>query len=349
MLGAFEQGLICPSTTTCYVDAPYLGLESSGNGGKTWHVSGLSGAKPLSNVSCPSARVCALIEARSDKNALLVETTDGGTTWRARPATLSGVSWGPYMKLNLAGPHHAHYTLEQGPALSCRSASSCTVGAYSPGGDGGQGSAIAFVTMNGGRTWSSSSPLTFVPHEMQCFTTGECVYEGVNSGSFGLEFSKDNGLKWSVSRVFPGWPTAELFSCATPKNCVALSWPGPGPAARLVVSGDGGESWSSKPSQGLAASKSFFTDLACPTTSQCWLSGGRSAKGSQLVGTSGVVLSSANRGRSWSASRLPGGTLAVWAISCPGLRTCYALAAEQPSSSGSSPRPVLLASEVPVH
>lgn len=50
----------------------------------------------------------------------------------------------------------------------------------------------------------------------------------------------------------------------------------------------------------------------------------------QLVDTDGVVLSSANRGRSWSASSLPGGTLAVMAISCPGRRTYFALAAERP-------------------
>jgi hypothetical protein len=87
----------------------------------------------------------------------------------------------------------------------------------------------------------------------------------------------------------------------------------------------------------------LFTGLACPTTSHCWLSG--NIEGEQLLGKGGVLLSSADSGRTWSTSLLPQGTGLVFAVFCPDLGTCFASAAKQApaSSPATSPALVLLA------
>ena len=126
--GPYHQALTCPSATTCYVEGPAdagqgVEVEATYNAGKTWHLAGVGGATALSNVSCPSARVCALLEGRTNNQPLFVETTDGGTTWAARPAP----SWlSPLARDATSGlrPPGSAGTLT---SMSCRSASSCSV------------------------------------------------------------------------------------------------------------------------------------------------------------------------------------------------------------------------------
>jgi len=87
----------------------------------------------------------------------------------------------------------------------------------------------------------------------------------------------------------------------------------------------------------------LFTSLACPTSSDCWLSG--NSNQGQFSGRGGVLLSSADGGRTWGASLLPLGTGIVYSVSCPDQNTCFASATKQPpaSSPATSPALVLLA------
>ena len=54
-------------------------------------------------------------------------------------------------------------------------------------------------------------------------------------------------------------------------------------------------------------------------------------------GTGAVVLSSANGGRTWQATRLPKGMSSIDAISCPNPRTRFALASRGAAVTSSGP------------
>lgn len=333
--GPYHQALTCPSATTCYVEGPANGglgaeVEATYNAGKTWRSADVGGATALSNVSCPSARVCALLEVHANNQPLFVETTDGGTSWLAHPAP----SWLSTLARDATSgpaPPGANGTLT---SMSCRSASSCSV--LSSSGKP-TGPSVASVTTDGGRTWSSPVPAIKLSWELQCFANGKCLAAGPS----GVAYSIDNGLRWSLSS---GWPKggAFYFSCATASRCTALSHPPGAGATSLLVSSDAGESWSVVKALGLPTGVGF-TSLACPTSSDCWLSG--NVEGEQFLGKGGVLVSSATDGRTWGTSLLPQGTGIVFAVSCPDQETCFALAAKQPSASSpttTSPALVLL-------
>jgi hypothetical protein len=65
-------------------------------------------------------------------------------------------------------------------------------------------------------------------------------------------------------------------------------------------------------------------------------------QGEQLLGKGGVLLSSANGGRTWGASLLPQGTGIVFAVSCPDQETCFASAAKQAAASSPATSPALV-------
>jgi len=117
-------------------------------------------------------------------------------------------------------------------------------------------------------------PIT--PYQVQCFPDARCVSTGEASASY----STDNGLEWSPASL-PAGPLAFLrslgglgsLSCSSSEACIAVSSsPGGGVDAVLLVSHNGGESWSSVEAHGLPAGK-VFIGLACPTASECWMSG----------------------------------------------------------------------------
>jgi photosystem II stability/assembly factor-like uncharacterized protein len=117
---------------------------------------------------------------------------------------------------------------------------------------------------------------------------------------------------------------------------------GTGPTA-VLVSGDGGESWSSVKAQGLPSGKAF-AHLTCPTSSECWLSGEfvHVPRGWQTMSTGGAVLSTANGGQTWRSSRLPRGAGWVLGVSCPTSGTCFALATQQQPALSGPPTLMLL-------
>jgi photosystem II stability/assembly factor-like uncharacterized protein len=313
--------LTCPSTTTCYAEGPGSfdpgSVEVTRDGGRTWQPAPTKGETPLSNVACSSTGECAFLEALFGGKPVLVETANAGKTWVSRPGPpeLSGDSIGSI-------------------ALSCPSASTCTVVASNleqPGGPSG-----AFVTGDGGRTWSASPIPTAWPSQLQCFPNTRCISTGAGpnpGGHLSASYSTDSGLNWAPAIVpsVPGGPVRPVtLSCSSSETCMAVPLSYGAAGAYLVVSGNGGESWSRLQAQGLPVGK-VFGSLACPTASQCWVSGNTPlhvADGRMTVGDTaeGAVLSSTDGGRTWLSTGLPKGIAGVGPLSCPDPSTCFALA-----------------------
>jgi hypothetical protein len=339
--GGFAVSLTCPSAITCYVEGSPT-VEVTRDGGKVWQPTAVwtprsptLGGMPISNVACSTTRACAFLEGVI--NPLFVETANAGRTWTSRPgpAGLSSI-------YQLNGAQQFIGPVE----LSCPSASACVVVATSPFGRRGG----AFLTKDRGRTWSASS-LSSIPAQVQCFPGSRCVSTGVvgaRPGSrphFGASYSTDNGLVWSPAGVPPDVGGSFALSCSNSENCLA-SLAGRAQAT-LIVSHNGGESWSVLDPRGLPAGK-VFTALACPTTTACWISGDAAIKRGQGRAdgyTGGVVLSSADGGRIWQSTGLPKGVSGIVALSCPTVSRCFALATTGPAgwlSGQSAPPSVLL-------
>ncbi|HTW10257.1 MAG TPA: hypothetical protein VME46_22325 [Acidimicrobiales bacterium] len=308
--------LTCPSATTCYAEGPGAfdpgPVEVTRDGGKTWQAVPTKGGTPLSNVACSSARECAFLEAPLSGQPVLLQTANAGKTWVSRPGPpgLSGDSIGSV-------------------ALSCPSASTCTVVASSFQQTGTSG---AFVTEDGGRTWSASPMPTAWPSQVQCFPNARCISTGAGApgGPLGASYSTDSGLHWAPAVVPSALGALVHLSCSSPETCMALSWSYGAPRTSLVISGNGGEAWSTVQAQGLPAGK-VFTALACPTASVCWVSGNTPlhlAGGRVTVGGTGggAVLSSTDGGRTWLSAALPKGITGIGPLSCPNPSTCFALA-----------------------
>ena len=181
-----------------------------------------------------------------------------------------------------------------------------------------------------GADWSASA-MPSMPFQVQCFPDARCV----SVEEEGASYSTDNGLKWSPAWT-PGY-TLNVLSCSNSQTCMAASWPGGEAGISLVVSDNGGESWSTVEAKGLPAGKAF-TALDCATASECSmagdtrvnLGGGETA----FVDTGGaVMLSSADGGRTWKSTKLPKGIVGIFAISCPTPTTCFAVASRGPEVS----------------
>ncbi len=157
----YEPGLFlaCPTTTTCYanlqqgVPGTYSEIEVTHDGGDTWQPSNLpvtlTGATRL---ACVDVDTCATLGTDAAGNAIFLETSDGGATWTS-----------------VAGP--GQLTSSTGDTvLACTSAESCVALASDPAGQ--TGAALAFVTDDGGATWTDSNlPSDFVPGAIQCVST----------------------------------------------------------------------------------------------------------------------------------------------------------------------------------
>jgi hypothetical protein len=346
--------LTCPSATTCYAEGG-AAVEVSRDEGKSWDPVPTKGETPLSNVACSSTGRCAFVVAGPGTEPMFVWSADAGRTWESRPGP-PGLSFA-YQLTN--GPSGTGPSI--GPIdLSCPSASICTLVASSSRGHG------AFVTEDGGRTWTVSSTPS-APYQVQCFPDTRCISTGVSAsvylgGAAELRaiYSTDSGLRWSPARVpsVTGW--LAFLSYRSSHACMAMTLAnGLGAGASLFVSGNGGRSWTPVETQGLPAGK-VFAGLACPTASECWLSGGGPGFLGDLVGardgapagvgasaglTRGLMLSSANGGRTWQSAGLPKGITGVGPLSCPTPSICFALAFQGPAprASGTPAGPSSLA------
>jgi hypothetical protein len=350
--------LACPTTTTCYADdlqqsvpGTYSEIEVTHDGGNTWEPSNLpvtlSVASPL---ACVDADTCATLGVAVSGSATFLETSDGGATW----ATFAGPS---QLTSSFGGRGGSSAADTSGATiLACTTAESCVAVATNT-----SGAAQAFVTSDGGATWTDSSlPTDFVPTGLQCVTAELCVASGFTQSPDGSSttvpgtvlYSSDDGATWAAASVPAGIGPLGRVSCADPTDCVASFFGDDGSSSEILASTDGGRSWSEAAASGLPAA--LITGLSCPTAGACWAvgmvraaSGGSDGSGGPIDvtlgrGAAGIVESTSDGGQTWQSQQLPQGVLMVLDITCPSDTSCYALALQK-ASSGSSASFVLLA------
>jgi hypothetical protein len=309
-------------------------IMASHDGGRTWqqvYGPSASGALTVGFSTCPAPTTCMVITrssawgpgettAHGFTPPVMTVTTDGGSTWRsfALPALATGLA-----------------------SLSCTTARDCVVA-------GGQGSRpFAAFTTNGGRTWVSGTlPPSFTPTQVDCPSAQRCVAWGVAApGSPRTRvpaYTSDGGRTWELAALPAGLePRGGLvFSCPDTLHCLAIT-SAPSKMARgvsatavsgVLVSADGGTSWSSAVGLGLTTPQGppdlTVLRVVCTTSTDCWASGSTNlTSGATSSAYRAVVMQTIDGGRRWKADALPptlepGDT--VGQLACPTSAGCVA-------------------------
>ena len=338
--------LTCPSAETCFAaDSPSSGgvrlsaVEVTNDGGRTWTpsklpVSLLGLAVPWfgqTRIACANARTCAILGVAgsvrcSDSSSCTVgnasatfeETTDGGKSW-----TVHGGPSG----LSLVGVS----------AMTCPSASTCLAVAE------GYSAAATYATTDGGRTWTTEQmPTDFVPHDLQCSSTANCVVSGFYQPDGGSQttpkgtvlYTRDGGTTWRTALLASGLGSVGTVSCATANDCLATFSAIDGQGSEVLASTDGGEIWTSVPASGLP--EGVVLSTACQAAAQCWVAGATHAQISAdglatLAGSAAFLASTTDGGRTWHSTSAPDRVSLVESLSCPSTAKCYALAFAKPA------------------
>jgi photosystem II stability/assembly factor-like uncharacterized protein len=365
-IGSDPYDLVCPSATTCYgtgpsgsgpsgsttsATAPQDVVEFTHDGGATWQSSPLpsGGATMFGGVTCPDASTCMTVGVSFDSpdlNMAMFATIDGGRSWTTLP--MPGESL-------------------DSPVLSCATPMACVAIGSDPGPGGLGEEDVSYVTADGGHSWTASAlPGTFRAYGLQCFSEGRCIatgqapstYDvtGANGfqGSAAAIYSTDGGATWARG-AFPTADVVSPISCSDAQHCMAIEYSDDLGSSAVVVTGDGGETWSVSPTNGGVPEgrQLHLGGVSCPTPTNCWVSGfeyqaGASYSAISMGTTQGVILATHDGGRSWSSEELPtvGGEPIrdVEALGCSTATDCLALADQTPT--GPLQQPVVLSNGI---
>jgi hypothetical protein len=215
------------------------------------------------------------------------------------------------------------------------------------------------VTTDDGQTWAVTQlPSGFGAQSVDCPNVGSCVAGGQlgqpsPSGGGAIFHSSDGGSSWTLAMPTAGsgsrtggYGVVASISCADATDCAAATtFGGKSSASQVLVSSDGGATWSAAPGSGLPRQ---FTarQLSCPSGGDCWVGGAASTPPPSGVknypGQQGFLAMTADGGQTFQLSQLPPGTQydAVTAVSCPSMTVCYAAALSNmnPEPEGSQPQ-----------
>ncbi len=354
----------CPTVTTCYADnlgSSQYGavVEVTTDGGAAWQAAPLpAGTWLSSNLTCPTAEGCLVAgytgvpvgaASPSGGTSAIFVTTDGGASWSTVPV--------PVQAIDIV-------------SLACRSVTACVGASYgTPTSTSPQGAAVSVRTTDGGASWSVGSFPTAIipsrPYGVSCADAGDCVVVGTtgfsttpagsSTASGAALYSADGGASWAAAAVPAGIAVVRAVSCSDDGACTAVG-NGPSSAATaatsagpygpstVLVSVDGGRSWTSPAAKGLVPAQ--LEAIACPSALDCWASGytGGTGDNGSLVG---VIESTDDGGATWSTETLPTRATPaqqastgladldiedVSSISCPADASCLAMAGQGSST-----------------
>jgi photosystem II stability/assembly factor-like uncharacterized protein len=185
-------------------------------------------------------------------------------------------------------------------------------------------------TRDGGHTWKV---LPTTPKKvgeltsMSCPTAHFCMAVGSSEAIWASAVAlvtRSDGQQWTRLTLPKYEPQLELVTCTTAFDCIAE---GPHDGQSIIFTSDGGATWTQAQlptgnyPQGVIGIP-ILTGLACMSRTDCVLVGGIEGQHGEV---SGLILSSADGGRSWSYTALPSGAAMMNAISCPAAMQCVAV------------------------
>ena len=287
----------------------------------------------LSDIACPSARVCYTVGYSGVQyNGAILATTDGGHTWHTQKP---GTKWGlrgitctstttcysvGFAETTLvttnAGRswHDPHTPLSSQPLfrVACPSSTTCIATGNSPGGYIALVHRIALTT-TGARSWSyPATPIDRTAFPMNGITCPSARVCYVVGGYATILITSDAGRTWRQQHD-PAMDNSGLIppltsvACASTRACVAVG--GFPSGAVILTTGDGGRTWTSQASPARTA----LSGVACPTTRLCF-----------ITGSGGTIEQSRDGGHTWTL--LDSGTSTnLNNIACHGPSFCVAV------------------------
>ena len=161
---------------------------------------------------------------------------------------------------------------------------------------------------------------------ISCPTATSCFAAGIEgSGLSAIATTTNGGTTWTVESLPPAVAQVGLaaIACADSTNCVAVGPGGYGQGAApvIVVTTDGGVTWTSERMPGGVDS---LVGVACPSAAVCWAVG---SSGSAFSSGPSVLLQSTDGGATWGAVPVPAPANGLDAISCGTVTTCTAVGA----------------------
>lgn len=232
-----------------------------------------------------------------------------------------------------------------GGALSCPQPGTCYfVGPAGGGSSSGPGLplSILYVSGDGGLSWTAirmPGDASFTT-ALACPAAGDCLAGGEVAGQAVLLSSSDGGYRWSY-RVLPsGDGLIGQLDCPATTSCRALASatgsqpPAQGPAASqtwFLATDDAGARWKASSFPSGFTTSAAISALSCLSASDCVVIGQGTGRGNLLGDPPGVVLRTADGGRTWVAASLPKPMTFVQfgsgpaSLTCAGTSSCYAL------------------------
>ena len=338
---------------------PVLVTSPAGAVATPWQVliSYPSSEAVLSDIACPSPTDCIAVgdavDSSNSSNAVILATTDAGSTWAAQTVPSSLGTGFDTSLISVTCPSAAEcfafgYSAALGdvilattngganwavqdtidalggtPDITCASTSECFA---LTDGDGGSAPSTILETTNGGAAWSNLPLPANLPQlsAMTCTSVQDCFVVG---GADVLE-TTNGGTSWTTERLGGDPPgQASLFSlssvaCVSSTTCIAVGGDGAQAATAggvVFTTTNGGAAWT-----GQNVPVADLQSIACTSTLDCFASG--------FQGYGGLVLGTLNAGASWTAQVIPAAN-SVGALSCPAANTCFTLEGTTTNSS----------------
>ena len=304
----------------------------------TWSVTGTYAASSLglAAIACPSATQCYAVGETTFKSAMVLASTDGGTTWAQQSVpvggTLDAVACSSPTTCMAVGGINVVITTNGGmtwsvshlgsatlTAVACPTTTECVAAGSDPPVVSGCDSGSTYTTTNAGQSWSTTTTHCFVPAGIACPSVSRCVLVGTHgSGNARGEIvgTADTGSTWRSSYVLSQGNTQfNGVSCPSLQVCVAV---GNSPTQSIVRTANGGLTWAGQvPS--VPATQRDFLAVDCSSALVC-----------QAGGTAAAV-GTADGGAHWSAASAPSSVIKITGISCPSAAACVAAAIAGPA------------------
>jgi photosystem II stability/assembly factor-like uncharacterized protein len=235
-----SRAVVCLGLETCFADGGGVGansgaagIDASANGGASWASQALlSGVASLVGLACTSVSACFATGAAQGGQALMLSTTNGGTSWEARQipdvASLGAIS--------CVYPSSCYTLAKRSPSAGAPPAPVVLV----TSGTTGTGSVIP-VPPAQGSSGSAPADLTAI----SCPAPGVCFIAGFNDSLGMVLVTTGGGASWAAVGHGSGIPGSrpQGVSCTSPKDCSVTAEDAATGAAEVFTTTDGGASW----------------------------------------------------------------------------------------------------------